>query len=594
MCNSSLKRPESLDLPEIISRSIEYIESTGGDFSVFSERLNALKVRWEEGRFHLAVLGQFKRGKSSLLNALLGEAVLPTAVLPLTAIPTFIRSGEILGAAILFQDERDPERFVGSTVEELTTFLSLFVTESGNPQNRLGVSHVEMTHPAEILKKGVALIDTPGIGSTYRHNTEATLNFLPQCDAALFLVSADPPLTEVEVEFLKQVRTKVPRLFFILNKVDYLSLDDREAVLGFLRKMLVEQVGIESNVPLFSVSAKQGLESRKRRDGKLWGKSGMEEVENHLVKFLAAEKSQTLHNVLSHRAADLISDMLMRLRLEIHSLQMPLTELEERVEIFEKKIQEIQLQRQAFQDLLSGDQRRTHEFLEQHSEQLRRRARSYLEGVVKGALEKWNGEGLKEEDLHGALSEAIPGYFEHQAGAATNVFRKQIVEVVRPHQEHADGLIETIRRTAAELFDVPYAAPKSEEAFEMVSEPYWVTYKWAATLSPIPKGLIDGLLSEEKRRRRILKRMTEQIDGLVVTNVEHLRWAIYQSIDATFRRFASTLDERLTETIAATHGAIKAAMTQRRNRSDAVSEDMQRLDRAVSELTPIHTALTQG
>jgi len=57
--------------------------------------------------------------------------------------------------------------------------------------------------------RGVVLIDTPGIGSTFRHNTQATLNFLPQCDAALFLVSADPPLTEVEVEFLKEVRTKV-------------------------------------------------------------------------------------------------------------------------------------------------------------------------------------------------------------------------------------------------------------------------------------------------------------------------------------------------------------------------------------------------
>ena len=53
---------------------------------------------------------------------------------------------------------------------------------------------------------GQVLIDTPGIGSTFRHNAQATLNFLPQCDAALFLVSADPPITEVEVDFLKEVR----------------------------------------------------------------------------------------------------------------------------------------------------------------------------------------------------------------------------------------------------------------------------------------------------------------------------------------------------------------------------------------------------
>ena len=85
----------------------------------------------------------------------------------------------------------------------------------------------------------MVLIDTPGIGSTFRHNTQATLNFLPQCDAALFLVSADPPLTEVEVEFLKEVRTKVTHLFFILNKVDYLTPAEQQVALSFLKKLII-------------------------------------------------------------------------------------------------------------------------------------------------------------------------------------------------------------------------------------------------------------------------------------------------------------------------------------------------------------------
>ncbi|MDN5344604.1 MAG: hypothetical protein PWQ18_715 [Clostridia bacterium] len=90
------------------------------------------------------------------------------------------------------------------------------------------LSQVEVFYPSPLLSKGVVLIDTPGIGSTFRHNTEATLNFLPQCDAALFLVSADPPITEVEVEFLKAVRSRVTHLFFILNKVDYLNLEQNQ------------------------------------------------------------------------------------------------------------------------------------------------------------------------------------------------------------------------------------------------------------------------------------------------------------------------------------------------------------------------------
>ena len=105
----------------------------------------------------------------------------------------------------------------------------------------------------KILSKGIVLIDTPGIGSTFRHNTEVTLNFLPQCDAALFLVSADPPITEVEVEFLKHLKTKVSLIFFILNKIDYLDEEERQKVLNFFKQVLKEQAGYESDPIIFSV-----------------------------------------------------------------------------------------------------------------------------------------------------------------------------------------------------------------------------------------------------------------------------------------------------------------------------------------------------
>jgi len=149
---------------------------------------------------HLAVLGQFKRGKSTFVNALLGEELLPTAIVPLTAIPTFIEHADRLQATIIFTDHRH---------NEICQPLARFVTESANPENKLGVSQVDVYYPSDLLKNGLVLIDTPGIGSTFRHNTVATLNFLPQCDAAVFVVSADPPPTEVEIEFLRQVQGKV-------------------------------------------------------------------------------------------------------------------------------------------------------------------------------------------------------------------------------------------------------------------------------------------------------------------------------------------------------------------------------------------------
>lgn len=322
--------PAPQGLPALLQQTLAHLEKLGPDFIPDRRKIEALQERLAMERFHLAVLGQFKRGKSTLLNALMGEEILPTSVVPLTAIPTFLLWGPDVRARVTFLNDHPRAEISGKETTALTAFLAQFVTEADNPANRKGVSHVEVFYPAPLLQQGVVLIDTPGIGSTFRHNTEATLNFLPQCDAALFLVSADPPITEVEVEFLKAVRAKVTRLFFIINKVDYLSEEERDTLVRFVRNVLREQVGITGDPPVFRVSARQGLEARKSGNPDLWAQSGLEEVR------------------------------------------------------------------------------------------------------------RW--------------------FFEHELGEMARTFDLRVTEVLRPYQQRADDLIETVRKAAAELFDVPYHA----------------------------------------------------------------------------------------------------------------------------------------
>ncbi len=588
---ASLGPAQSFELRPALERARRLLAGLDQGYEAHRRGMADLLERLDAGRFHLAVLGQFKRGKSTLLNALLGEPLLPTSVVPLTAIPTFICPGAVTEARVVYLADGAPAETFRGDAAALPAFLARFVTEEANPKNRLGVSHVEVSHPAPILRKGVVLIDTPGIGSTFRHNTEATLNFLPQCDAAMFLVSADPPVTEVEIAFLKQVRSKVARLFFILNKVDYLSDAERRVALEFLQRALREHAGIGEDVPVFCVSARQGLQARQSAAATLWAESGMARVEAHLVDFLASEKAKALHEALSRKAADTLSDALMRLRLGIRSLQMPLDELQERLGVFERRLTDVERERVAASDLLAGDQRRMHEFLEEHAEALRKNARAYLEGIVKETLAKGDPQAVGEQEVGEALAEAIPGFFEHHMGEMTRLFDKKTSDVLRPHQQRADGLIESIRRTAAELFDIPYHAPESRGAFEMVRQPYWVTHKWSATLSPIPPTLVDKLVPARVRVRRVAKRLTEQIGDLVIPNVENLRWATYQSLDQTFLRFGRTLDERLTDTIAATHGAIQAALARRKEHAEATADELARLEATAAELAEIQRAL---
>jgi predicted GTPase len=155
-----------------------------------------IRQNLQQEHFRLVILGQFKRGKSTFINALLGNTILPTDVIPVTAVITEIHYGPAPEAQV---------SFLGSSVQTIPLDqLEPYVSESQNPKNQKKVDKVAIYYPAEMLKKGVILVDTPGVGSIHEHNTRLTQEYLVQADAAVFIFSADPPLTELEQDFLKQ------------------------------------------------------------------------------------------------------------------------------------------------------------------------------------------------------------------------------------------------------------------------------------------------------------------------------------------------------------------------------------------------------
>ena len=145
------------------------------------------------------------------------------------------------------------------------TFYSVSSPRRPNPENELGVERVELYYPADILADGTVIIDTPGVGSTLRHNTEAAWRVMPECDAAFFVVSADPPITEVELEYLRSLKSKTARVFFILNKADYLRPDEQRSVVEFLRKVLAEKSLIGADEQVFCISARDGIGRQAER-----------------------------------------------------------------------------------------------------------------------------------------------------------------------------------------------------------------------------------------------------------------------------------------------------------------------------------------
>ena len=260
-------------LAELLTRAISSVPRPSEAQGEILDRLSALRSRFDEGLLRVAVLGQFKRGKSTLLNALLGARVLPTGVTPVTALPTFISAGDSTRLRIAFRDGKEPSAR-GRCVRN-PRVLERYVSESQNPHNRLGVESVAVEVRSDFLDEGIVLIDTPGVGSTFLHNTRAAEAVLSECDAALFVLSADPPITEAEANYLDKVRKLIPRVVFVLNKVDLLDATEKGVAERFLADVLAERRPTEPPDRIFALSAKQGLQAKLTNDAGALEASGL-------------------------------------------------------------------------------------------------------------------------------------------------------------------------------------------------------------------------------------------------------------------------------------------------------------------------------
>ncbi len=578
------------EISGLIRAVAEEVTILGDGGTPIIRRISRLGERLAEERLQLAVLGQFKRGKSTLLNALLGEEILPTSVLPLTAIPTYLNWGNTRKARVIFQDSRSPVEYIADDPAALREFLAQYVTEQGNPENRRGVMQVEVEHPAEILARGVVLIDTPGIGSTFRHNTSTTLSFLPQCDAALFVTASDPPITEVEADFLENVYTHVARLFVVLNKVDHLAPDEVEEAKGFLSQVLKERLGKDVSVRILPTSARRGLLARGKQDSAGWEGSGLAALEEHLTDFLVYEKKRTLTEAVARKVAAEIDAAVLQLDLMIRSLGLPLSELESRTAALAAMINEAQEARRTASDLLAGERRRLHEFIEEQAETLRQEGITHLERIMDQVLTQ---PGVTEDAVRTAVGQEIPQFFSSRCDELATRFFQRVEAGLRPHQARADALLSELRARAAELFDVPYHASESKGEFRLIQRPYWVTQTYSTSFLPNPTRLVDRLVPARVRKTRIRSRLADEIETLVLHNVENLRVTTRASLDHTLREFAADLDARFAEVLAATQGAIAAAKRKREGNAD-VSAEIAQLEEAKSRLHTLRNKIVKA
>jgi small GTP-binding protein len=237
---------------ELLDRLAAALERFGTD--VAPDDLRHFREAREQldGLFLLVIAGEFNSGKSSFINALLGERVLPEGVVPTTDRINLLRHGDESGEELL-------EAYL-----------------------------LERTHPAEILRD-LHVVDTPGTNAIVREHEELTRDFVPRSDLVLFVTSADRPFTESERGFLQQIRAWGKKIVFVVNKIDILSSpQDRDEVVRYVRENGEALLGEAPEV--FPVSARQALAAREAEDAALWEASGYGAVEDYLLRTLDQEE----------------------------------------------------------------------------------------------------------------------------------------------------------------------------------------------------------------------------------------------------------------------------------------------------------------
>lgn len=312
---------------------------------------SALAERLSEGRFYVACIGQFKRGKSTLLNALVGRRLLPAGIVPITTALTVLRWGPALRARVRLEREwLDVE--VGALAD--------YVSEERNPANRRGVSLVEVFVPSPLLAQGLCLVDTPGVGSVIRANSEATREFVPQLDAALVVLGTDPPISGEELALVEAAAAQAGALLFVLGKADRATAAERGEAVAFTRRVLAERLGRDPG-PVLQVSASERLDGG--------GSAGeWDQLEEALRALAAAGGGPLLDQAAARGVARLAERLRHDLDQQRDALARPIVESERHVEALGACVADGRRALRELGFLLAAEQKR---LLERYADELR-------------------------------------------------------------------------------------------------------------------------------------------------------------------------------------------------------------------------------
>jgi GTP-binding protein EngB required for normal cell division len=550
---------ETSDLPRDRVATLSQLAAEVGASDIVADAAG-LNERLSEGRFYVACVGQFKRGKSTLLNALVGQSLLPAGVVPVTTAVTVLRYGETLRARV-----RLGTVWSAIAPSEITSYVS----EDQNPANEKRVSVVEVFVPNALLASGMCLVDTPGIGSVITANTEATKAFVPHIDAALVVIGADPPISGDEVALIEQVAKHVRELIFVLSKADRLTDTERREAIAFARKVLAQRLGRPIE-PIFEVSATERLAAGDPlRD---W--PGLEAS----LATLATKTGAALVREAECRGRELLAQRLLHeIAEQRDALVRPVEESEQRIVLLRVCVAEAERALNDMGPLFAAVQQHLSAAFRQQWEHFVTQAVPAARVDLATALQQVTGHRRRVRSQAIQLAQDIAmrwskRWFREAEPAAEQLYRAAAQRFV----EMANSFLDRLATSADILAGLPRSV-SPEAGLRTASRFYTTELMYLTSRSPA-QWIADILQPAEAARRRMEREANDYLERLVSTNSARIMHDLDDRVLESRRRLEAEIRRYLRDACTSAERALERACRGQAAGRQAVQAEVERLE----------------
>lgn len=553
------------------------------------EFLAEIEERLYSDKLFVAVVGEFKRGKSTFINAILGSSLLPTGVLPLTNIMTLIEHGPVPSLEVTFRD-RPPLVAPADQLED-------FVTESRNPENRKKVRYVRLRHPSPFLEAGVVLVDTPGFESLHETQTEEARATLPRIDIGLFLLSADSPLSAKEMALLDELARNVSQCLVLLNKTDFLTDSERQSMLDYIRERIAEKhPGLAEAV--FPVSAREGLKASGIKTAGSRDVGGIGAVVSRIESLVREKGARIRARSNAMRLLSIARAVKARLKVEADSLRQPIQVLEDRIARFSRGLEGLEVQRGDAEILVDREIEKIILDLDAEMDRLRRDLPPAICGDLREASKTLAGEKVSDFSARMAIlaEDRLKARFEERLPAIEAKMESAYLAVVEKHRARLTAILKELLRLGSEVFSLDLQSWELPEEFSSEKRFFYLEGETRPffDLEAAAVGFMEKLLPSGKARERALGRILERVPERVDANCGRVRFDLLRRLKDSAARFQGHLSRLVTESAVGIREAAGAALEARSaaeadwsQRQESLELHLEKLEETERILSPL-------